>query len=381
MRRSCAVAGVRGRRIVSGPAPHARRALAACAWAHHLHRRRRRAALSGRGCGLDQRRHCRPAADRFPRRPGRGARRPTASRCWRADRVRYVGEPVAVVFADDPYRRRGRRRACRRSISKNCRRSCRPTTSPASSSRASDRADDHREELRRHRRSVPRRPRRRRARRLSIGRHSGVPLETRGAIARYDAARDMLELHGAAKVPHRNREQIAQASRAAPPTSRASVRRPCRRRLRRARRALSRGCAGLCRARMRLGRPVKWIEDRHEHFIATNHSRQQRHKMRAAVDCRRPHPRHRRRVLPRPGRLCAHARRPRRRPHRRHAAGPLSHARPIECAGHYRLTNKTPAATYRVARPLREHVRARAPDRRHRRASSASTASRCAGAT
>jgi CO/xanthine dehydrogenase Mo-binding subunit len=33
---------------------------------------------------------------------------------------------------------------------------------------------------------------------LSIGRHTGVPLETRGAIARYDAVRDVLEMHGAA---------------------------------------------------------------------------------------------------------------------------------------------------------------------------------------
>ena len=44
---------------------------------------------------------------------------------------------------------------------------------------------------------------------VSIGRHSGVPLETRGAIGRYDAARDVLELHGAAKVPHRNRDSLA----------------------------------------------------------------------------------------------------------------------------------------------------------------------------
>jgi len=29
---------------------------------------------------------------------------------------------------------------------------------------------------------------------------------------------------------------------------------------------------------------VKWIEDRYEHFVATNHSRQQRHMIRAAVD-------------------------------------------------------------------------------------------------
>ena len=45
---------------------------------------------------------------------------------------------------------------------------------------------------------------------LSVGRHSGVPLETRGALARYDASRDILEMHGAAKVPHWNRDTLAQ---------------------------------------------------------------------------------------------------------------------------------------------------------------------------
>ena len=48
---------------------------------------------------------------------------------------------------------------------------------------------------------------------LSIGRHSAVPLETRGAIGRYDAARDVLELHGAAKVPHKNRESLSAHAR------------------------------------------------------------------------------------------------------------------------------------------------------------------------
>src|SRR5690606_34922811 len=41
-----------------------------------------------------------------------------------------------------------------------------------------------------------------------VGRHSGVPLETRGAIGRYDKARDLLELHGAAKKPHWIRDRI-----------------------------------------------------------------------------------------------------------------------------------------------------------------------------
>jgi CO/xanthine dehydrogenase Mo-binding subunit len=102
----------------------------------------------------------------------------------------------------------------------------------------------------------------------------------------------------------------------------------------------------VCLAALRLARPVKWIEDRHEHLVAANHSRQQRHRIRAAVDANgfilgiedqffhdqgayvRTHGA---RVvdltagmLPGPYRLPAY-----------------------RAAGHYRLTNKTPAATYR----------------------------------
>jgi carbon-monoxide dehydrogenase large subunit/6-hydroxypseudooxynicotine dehydrogenase subunit gamma len=117
---------------------------------------------------------------------------------------------------------------------------------------------------------------------LDIGRHSGVPLETRGAIARHDAARDILEMYGAAKVPHFNRDAIARMLGRAP----SSVH-------------LHEGHVGggfgirgelypedvlVCLAALRLGRPVKWIEDRREHLMAANHSRQQRHCIRAAVD-------------------------------------------------------------------------------------------------
>ena len=117
---------------------------------------------------------------------------------------------------------------------------------------------------------------------LSIGRHSGVPIETRGAIARYDAARDMLELHGAAKVPHWNRDQIARMLGRPPSAVH-----------------LFEGHVGggfgirgelypedilVCAAALRMRRPVKWIEDRREHLIAANHSRQQQHRVRAAID-------------------------------------------------------------------------------------------------
>ena len=124
-----------------------------------------------------------------------------------------------------------------------------------------------------------------------IGRHSGVPLETRGAIARYDEARDILEMHGAAKVPHWNRDTLAQMLG----RKRESVQ-------------LYEGHVGggfgirgeiypedvlVCAAALKFRKPIKWIEDRREHLIAANHSREQHHKIRAAIDAQRPHPCHR----------------------------------------------------------------------------------------
>jgi len=40
----------------------------------------------------------------------------------------------------------------------------------------------------------------------------------------------------------------------------------------------------VCLAALRLGRPVRWVEDRREHMMAANHSRDQVHRIRAAVD-------------------------------------------------------------------------------------------------
>ena len=117
---------------------------------------------------------------------------------------------------------------------------------------------------------------------LNVGRHSGVPMETRGAIGRYDAARDILEMYGASKVPHWNRDQLA----------RMLGRDPSSLHLHEGHVGGGFGIRGelypedvlVCVAALRLGRPVKWIEDRREHLIAANHSRQQRHRIRAAVD-------------------------------------------------------------------------------------------------
>ena len=180
---------------------------------------------------------------------------------------------------------------------------------------------------------------------LAIGRHSGVPLETRGAIGRYDAARGILELHGAAKVPHRNQELLSRMLGL--PLSSVHVHE-----------SHVGGGFGIrgelypedvlvCVAAKKFNRPVKWIEDRREHLIAANHSRQQLHQIRAAVDKdgailaiddRYFHDQgayvrtHAARVvhmtagiLPGPYRVPAY-----------------------RAIGHFRLTNKTPAATYRA---------------------------------
>jgi CO/xanthine dehydrogenase Mo-binding subunit len=180
---------------------------------------------------------------------------------------------------------------------------------------------------------------------LTVGRHGGVPIETRGAIGRYDAARDILELHGAAKVPHRIRELLALMLRRPPSSIHVHESHV----------GGGFGVRGelypedvlVCVAAMRLGRPVKWIEDRREHFICANHSRQQRHRVRASVDT--------------DGVILAlddefwHDQGAYVRTHATRVATMISGILPgpyripaYRSVGHFRLTNKTPAATYRA---------------------------------
>jgi carbon-monoxide dehydrogenase large subunit len=260
------------------------------------------------------------------------------------DRVRYVGDPVAVIFADDAYRAEDAAESVVVVIDEL------PVILHADQA-TGEFADGISTEcgiIRKEYGDVEAALKAAHAvvsLSLNIGRHSGVPIETRGAIARYDAASDMLELYGAAKVPHWNRNQIAQMLGRPP----ASVN-------------LFEGHVGggfgvrgelypedvlVCVAALRLRRPVKWIEDRREHLIATNHSRQQTHHIRGAID--------------REGRILAidnaffhdqggyvrtHAGTV---PDLAAAMLPGPYRVPAyRAAGHIRLTNKTPGGTYRA---------------------------------
>jgi carbon-monoxide dehydrogenase large subunit len=198
-----------------------------------------------------------------------------------SDRVRYVGEPIAVIFAEDAYLAEDAAELIcveAEELPVRLRAEEEPGEfAPGYSTEAAviRKGYGDVEAAFRDAHAIV-------ALDLKIGRHSGVPMETRGAIARYDAARDVLELYGAAKVPHWNRDQIARMLGRAP----ASVQ-------------LHEGHVGggfgvrgelypedvlVCAAALEFRRPVKWIEDRREHLIAANHSRQQQHRIRAAID-------------------------------------------------------------------------------------------------
>ena len=112
-------------------------------------------------------------------------------------------------------------------------------------------------------------------------RQSAVPLECRGLAAEYDAGSGRLTVWGAAKVPHFNRSVLARLLDL--PEHRI--------------RMVEGDVGGGFGARgefypedylipylaKMLGRPVAWVEDRREHLTAINHSRQQEYRVRVAL--------------------------------------------------------------------------------------------------
>ena len=108
--------------------------------------------------------------------------------------------------------------------------------------------------------------------RFTVHRHTAVPLEARGLVAVWDAAETRMTVFGITKVPFFNRTMLASML----DLPEASV-------------VMKVADAGggfgvrgefypedflIPALARRLDRPVKWIEDRREHFLATNHSRE-----------------------------------------------------------------------------------------------------------
>lgn len=106
---------------------------------------------------------------------------------------------------------------------------------------------------------------------FKVHRHTGNPLETRGLVARYDAPSEELTVWGMTKVPHFNRGVLSSLLEF--PEEKIHF--------------IEQDVGGgfgirgefypedflIPFAAVKLGKPVKWIEDRLEHLIAANHSR------------------------------------------------------------------------------------------------------------
>jgi aerobic carbon-monoxide dehydrogenase large subunit len=201
-----------------------------------------------------------------------------------ADVVRYVGEPVAVVVADDPYAAEDAAELVEIDIDEEpvvldaaeAARPGSPRLFPAGNvaadftlgygdTAAAFRQAAHVVEIE-----------------VAIGRHSGVPLEPRALLAVPEPRTGALSIFGMTKVPVFNRDVLA--AMLGIDENLIHVH------------AVDAGGGFGVRGEFypedylvpwlahTLGRPVKWAEDRVEHLVAVNHSRQQSHRVAAAFD-------------------------------------------------------------------------------------------------
>ena len=116
---------------------------------------------------------------------------------------------------------------------------------------------------------------------LRVHRHTGNPMETRGLAASHDPGRNELTVWGSTKVPHFNRGVLS------------SLLGLTEHRIHFVEPDVGGGFGIRGEfypedflvpfAAMKLGRPVKWIEDRREHLMAANHSREVRCELEIAA--------------------------------------------------------------------------------------------------
>lgn len=191
------------------------------------------------------------------------------------DKVRYVGEPVAVTIAENQY------------LVEDALEAIRVSYEPLPA--VVDLREALRDEVLIHERcgtnlasqytisigdveSAFRQAEYTRREEFKIHRHTGNPLETRGLVAAYDPDREELTVWGATKVTYFNRRVLSSFLNLAEekihliePDVGGGF-----------------GIRGefypedflIPFAAIKFGRPVKWIEDRREHLLAANHSRE-----------------------------------------------------------------------------------------------------------
>ncbi|MGA7097689.1 MAG: xanthine dehydrogenase family protein molybdopterin-binding subunit [Acidimicrobiia bacterium] len=116
----------------------------------------------------------------------------------------------------------------------------------------------------------------------SMARHTGIPIETRAVLAEYDRGRDHLTVWTSTQIPHLIKTGLAQALG----RDEGSVR------------VVAPDVGGgfgvkaqlypeevaCARAAIETGRPVRWVEDRREHLLASHHAREHLHHAEMGYD-------------------------------------------------------------------------------------------------
>ncbi|MFI1337416.1 xanthine dehydrogenase family protein molybdopterin-binding subunit [Streptomyces sp. NPDC020845] len=210
---------------------------------------------------------------------------PTAMPVLARDRVRYVGEPIAVVVARDPYTAEDGLEAAKVTYE-----SLPPVTSEEQAF-AADAPLVHEEAA--HNTLVDVTPFATRGidRILTkaacvvhvdarTGRQNALPLETRGVVAHWDDREEQLVLHTCTQVPHQVRTVASRcmrlderAVRVIVPDMGGGFGLKC---------VVGREEIAAAAAALRLRRPVKWIEDRKDALSASFLAREQHYTARAA---------------------------------------------------------------------------------------------------
>ncbi|MDE0028809.1 MAG: xanthine dehydrogenase family protein molybdopterin-binding subunit [Deltaproteobacteria bacterium] len=202
------------------------------------------------------------------------------------DKVRYVGEPVAMVVAEDRYKAEDALDGIAVDYEE-----LPPVVDPEAALAPDavpihDDADDNvvfhfsiaKGDVERAFADAPHRI----EERLHHRRHGGIPMEGRGVVAMAEVKPRRLTVWSSTQVPHSVRRQIASQLGLAEETIRVVA-------------PHVGGGFGpkvvvypeevlVPYLALELGRPVQWIEDRREHFISTAHARDQIHYMELAFD-------------------------------------------------------------------------------------------------
>ncbi|MGW5692856.1 xanthine dehydrogenase family protein molybdopterin-binding subunit [Streptomyces asiaticus] len=212
---------------------------------------------------------------------------PTAMPVLARDRVRYVGEPVAVVVARDPYLAEDGLEAAKVTYAPlppiTCEEQALAPDAPRVHAEAAGNtlvdvglfATEGIDEIFDQAPCVVHVD-------VRTGRQNALPLETRGAVAQWDAREEQLVLHTCTQTPHQVRTVASRclrlderAVRVIVPDMGGGFGLKC---------VVGREEIAAAAAALRLGRPVKWIEDRKDALSASFLAREQHYTARAAFD-------------------------------------------------------------------------------------------------